>query len=142
MLLKLLREGLGRLVILISFFIPLSHRQKRDAQQQACADRVTQSLSLYQFYACPFCLKVRRAIKRLNLKIETRDAQKNPGRSELNAGGGQIKVPCLRIDDAAETRWLYESDDIIAYLEKRFGDSSSPCDEQNSETDNTQLKQH
>ncbi|HEY9201524.1 MAG TPA: glutathione S-transferase N-terminal domain-containing protein [Gammaproteobacteria bacterium] len=134
MFLKLLREGLGRLVILISFFIPLSNKQKRDAQQQACADRATQSLSLYQFYACPFCLKARRAIKRLNLKIETRDAQKNPGRSELNAGGGQIKVPCLRIDEAGETRWLYESDDIIAYLEKRFGENSSPCDELANET--------
>lgn len=142
MLLKLLREGLGRLVILISFFIPLSNKQKRDAQQQACVDRATQSLSLYQFYACPFCLKVRRVIKGMKLKIETRDAQKNPGRSELNAGGGQIKVPCLRIEEADQTRWLYESDDIIAYLEKRFGDSSSPCDEQNNEADNTQLKQH
>lgn len=142
MLLKLLREGLGRLVILISFFVPLSNKQKRDAQQQACVDRATQSLSLYQFYACPFCLKVRRVIKGMKLKIETRDAQKNPGRSELKAGGGQIKVPCLRIDDASETRWLYESDDIIAYLEKRFGKNSSPCDEQNNQADSTQLKQH
>lgn len=129
MFLKLLREGLGRLVILISFFIPLGNKQKRDEQQQACVDRATQSMSLYQFYACPFCIKVRRAIKRLNLKIEIRNAQQNPGRAELKAGGGQIKVPCLRIDDAAETRWMYESDDIIAYLEKRFGENSSPCEE-------------
>lgn len=136
MFLKLLREGLGRLVILISFFIPLGHKQKRDTQQQACVDRATQSLSLYQFYACPFCLKVRRVIKGMKLKIETRDAQKNPGRSELKAGGGQIKVPCLRIDEEGETRWLYESDDIIAYLEKRFGENSSPCDE----TEATQVK--
>ncbi len=41
-------------------------------------------------------------------------------RAALQAGGGKVKVPCLRIEDADGTRWMYESNDIIAYLEKRF----------------------
>ena len=42
-------------------------------------------------------------------------------REELLAGGGTIKVPCLRItDDAGDTSWMYESSDIIAYLQGRF----------------------
>ena len=41
-------------------------------------------------------------------------------RRQLLAEGGHQMVPCLRIDEAGRTRWLYESDDIIAYLEKRF----------------------
>ncbi len=126
MLLKLLREGLGRLVILISFFIPTG-KVKRSAEEQQCVDQQTASLSLYQFYACPFCLKTRRAIKRLGLKIETRDAQSNPCRAELKAEGGEIKVPCLRIENPQETIWMYESSDIIAYLEQRFGEGSKPC---------------
>ena len=128
MLLKLLREGLGRLVIFISFFIPIN-RYLRSDEEQKCVDQSTRSMSLYQFYACPFCLKTRRAFKRLGLKIETRNAQKNPDRADLLAGGGEIKVPCLRIDNGHETIWMYESDEIIQYLEQRFGETSAPCNE-------------
>lgn len=127
MLLKLLREGLGRLVILISFFIPIK-KQKRSPEEQKCVNDATSNLSLYQFYACPFCLKTRRAFSRLNLNIETRDAQKNPDRADLKNCGGEIKVPCLRIDNNDETIWMYESTEIIKYLEQRFGENSSPCE--------------
>ena len=130
MLLKLLREGLGRLVIFISFFIPIT-KLKRSPEEQACVDLATQNLSLYQFYACPFCLKTRRAFKRLGLNIQTRDAQKNPARAELSEGGGEIKVPCLRIDDNNQTTWMYESSDIIHYLEQQFGEGSAPCSKTN-----------
>ena len=128
MLLKLLREGLGRLVIFISFFIPIN-RYLRSDEEQECVDKATKSLSLYEFRACPFCLKTRRAFKRLGLNIETRNAQKAPYRGELLAEGGVIKVPCLRIDNDGETIWMYESSDIITYLDQRFGESSTPCDE-------------
>lgn len=128
MLLKLLREGLGRLVIFISFFIPIN-KHLRSEEEQKCVDKAIKSLSLYEFYACPFCLKTRRAFKRLGLNIETRSAQKEPYRAELLAQGGAIKVPCLRIDNGNETLWMYESNDIIAYLDQRFGESSSPCNE-------------
>jgi len=127
MLLKLLRESLGHLVIFISFFIPI-FKIKRSAENQACVDNETASMSLYQFYACPFCLKTRRALKRLKLNIQTRNALKNPDRADLLAGGGQIKVPCLRIDRDNETIWMYESSDIIAYLEQQYNDQSKPCE--------------
>jgi hypothetical protein len=42
-------------------------------------------------------------------------------RVELLAGGGRLKVPCLRVVDAAGGEsWMYESKDIIDYLEGRF----------------------
>ena len=77
---------------------------------------------LFQFKTCPFCIKTRRAIKRLSLNIETRDAQRDQdNRQQLLAGGGQIKVPCLQIEDTSGTvTWMYESDDIIQYLIQRF----------------------
>lgn len=128
MLLKLFREGLGRLVIAISFFIPTG-KISRSAEDQQCVDQQTENMSLYQFYACPFCLKTRRAFKRLGLNIETRDAQNNPHRADLLAGGGEIKVPCLRLDTDGETIWMYESSDIIHFLEQRFGESSTPCND-------------
>ena len=79
-------------------------------------------LSLYQFYACPFCVKVRRTIHRLNLPVETRDAQNDPGiKAELLQEGGSSKVPCLRIENNEGIQWMYESSDIVDYLEARFG---------------------
>ena len=94
----------------------------RDPAVQQQIDASTDKLVLYEFRMCPFCIKARRAIKRLSLNIETRDAMRQPSsREELLAGGGNIKVPCLRItDDTGRTTWMYESSDIIAYLQQRF----------------------
>ena len=79
------------------------------------------ALALYQFNGCPFCVKVRRTLRRLNVPVELRDASGNAEhRQTLLAEGGKIKVPCLRIEEDDQTRWLYESDAINAYLESRF----------------------
>jgi len=61
-------------------------------------------------------------MKKLSLKIEIRDAQNNEKfRQELAAQGGKIKVPCLRIEEGEnQYTWMYESNDIIAYLKKHF----------------------
>ena len=42
-------------------------------------------------------------------------------RDELTREGGQTKVPCLKITDAAgKSQWLYDSTVIIGYLRGRF----------------------
>jgi glutaredoxin len=95
---------------------------QREPEQQEAIDKQTRQLALYQFRTCPFCIKVRRTIKRLSLNIELRDARNDPvHRTALLEGGGQIKVPCLRInEDDGKERWLYESNEIIDYLQRRF----------------------
>jgi len=120
MILKALREGLGRLIVFFSFI--LSPKQiKRSENEQAEIAKQAKKYSIYQFYACPFCVKTRRAMYRLNLPIEYKDAQNNKQhRADLLAGGGEIKVPCLRIDEEGESKWMYESSDIIKYLESKF----------------------
>jgi len=40
-------------------------------------------------------------------------------REQLEMGGGKVKVPCLRIEQGDDIRWLYESDEIIRFLEMR-----------------------
>lgn len=94
----------------------------RDPQKQKEIDAQTQSLTLYQFATCPFCIRVRKEIARLGLNIEKRDAQHNETyRGELADGGGRVKVPCLRIEqDNGEIQWLYESAAINAWLKSRF----------------------
>jgi len=123
-LLKIVREGAGRLMVLISFLTnPRKIRRSQDAQIEA--EKKVAAMSVYQYFTCPFCIKTRRAIHRLNIPIEYRDAQVRGGehRHTLEQEGGQIKVPCLRIDDGEKTTWLYESKNIIAYLNQQFDPS-------------------
>ena len=118
--LRLLREGSGRILILIDWLFKPSVVTRSD-EEQVKVDLETKTLKLYQFYACPFCVKTRRAIKRLNLKVETRNAQAaGEFRKELELSGGKIKVPCLKLEGSGEASWIYESNDIIKYLDERF----------------------
>jgi len=118
---KALRVGLGQLVIGIDFLTRPS-KKKRDPAAQAAVDQSAQDLTLYQFHACPFCVKTRRALRRLNVPVALRDAKNNElDRQTLLTEGGKIKVPCLRIEEGEKTVWMYESNVIIDYLDKRFG---------------------
>lgn len=66
-------------------------------------------------------MKVRRSAHKLNLPLEYRNVkQHDEYRRELMQGGGKVQVPCLRIDRDGETEWMYESDDIIEYLETKY----------------------
>ena len=117
-----IRAILGPIILLWDkLFPPVS--LARDPQSQARVDAETAPLALYQFRAYPFCVKVRRQMRRLNLTIETRDTRRNERwRDELLREGGSPKVPCLRIEEDGETRWLYESSAINQYLTERFSD--------------------
>lgn len=112
---------LGSLILFLDWLTP-PKGIKRAADKQTAIDKKTQHITLYQYKACPFCVKVRRSLKRLSLSVETRDAKRSEtARDELIAGGGKLKVPCLRIDEGAgSVRWVYESKDIIRYLEQQF----------------------
>lgn len=120
MLVKLLRNGIGGLWQL-GDLITRPAKMKRSAEAQAKVDAACSELSLYQLPRCPFCIKVRRNMHKLNLPIELRNVSPgSPFRNELEAGGGRVKSPCLRITENGEVRWMYESNDIIAYLTERF----------------------
>ena len=122
MFLKLLREGLGRIIIFVDWLIQ-PQRIERDPELQQKVNEQVKGMILYQFYACPFCIKTRRALRRLNLPIETRNVHLgSPYRQVLEQGGGRIQVPCLYLQQDQGDVWMYESSDIIEYLEKEFGD--------------------
>lgn len=119
MLLKALRKGIGSIIV----FVDWATRPKpitRKPEDQAKAQASMEGLSLYQLHACPFCIKTRRALHKLNVNLKINDIAKNPAhRDALKNGGGRVKVPCLKINQDNKVRWLYESDDIIAFLEQR-----------------------
>ena len=116
---KIVRNGLG-LIIVFFDLISRSKPIQRSVSEQSKAQSSMSGLSLYQFLACPFCTKTRRAIHKLNVNIETRDINKVPHyKQELQSEGGRVKVPCLRIEENDQIQWLYESNDIIKFLESR-----------------------
>ena len=116
-----IRFFLGNLILLMDWvFTPRGI--KRTPQAQAKVDQETVGLSLYQYKACPFCVKVRRSIKSNSLNIKTLDAKRcEKSRDELIVGTGKLKVPCLKIEESnGDVRWLFESSDIILFLEDRI----------------------
>ncbi len=120
---KVIRWVLGR-IILAGNALTKPKGVIRTANAQREVDVQTNTLALYQFEACPFCVKVRRSMDRLSLNVELRDAKNDTTHREaLLTEGGRVKVPCLRIEEEDNVTWMYESDDIIRYLEQRFSPS-------------------
>ncbi|QOL25564.1 glutathione S-transferase N-terminal domain-containing protein [Thalassotalea sp. LPB0316] len=118
---KIIRWLIGRIILFFDFIFSPS-RPKRSAQEQAELDNKTRHLSLYQLPACPFCVKVRRAIKRQGLTISLKNIHDSDNLETLVSQGGKRTVPCLRIEQAdGSATWMYESNDIIHYLDQQFG---------------------
>jgi glutaredoxin len=118
---SIIRWLLARIIFIVDLlFRPRKYKHSNDTQAEY--DTRTKSLTLYQFAACPFCVKVRWAIRRLGLSIAYRDAKRNAQYAkELVEGGGHLKVPCLRIEKGdGNVEWMYESSDIIAYLSEHY----------------------
>ena len=115
----IIRWIIGRIILLLNLIFSPSG-PKRNSELQTEVDASTQHLNLYQLPACPFCVKVRRAMKRDGLNIELRNINQNEAyREELIREGGKRKVPCLKITDENEkVTWLYESSDVISYLQQ------------------------
>ncbi|WP_206483519.1 glutaredoxin [Thalassotalea sp. G2M2-11] len=115
----ILRWIIGRIILFFDFiFSP--RRPKRAQEEQQQVDASTAHLSLYQLPACPFCVKVRRTMKRGGLNIELKNINKDQTlRQELIEQGGKRTVPCLKIvDEQAQVTWLYESSQINQYLQQ------------------------
>ena len=118
---KTIRIILGPVLLMVEW-IATPKGLARGAAEQLAVNEATRQLTLYQFKTCPFCMKVRRASKRLSLNIEKRDAQHNADtRQELRQATGKTQVPCLKVVglDGVAT-WMQGSGVIIQYLQDRF----------------------
>jgi len=77
-------------------------------------------LELYDFEGCPYCRKVREVLCELDLDYLTHPvAHGSPRRAELVKRGGKMLAPYL-VDPNTRTE-MYESDDIIGYLNATYG---------------------
>jgi glutaredoxin len=124
MFFKGLRVIIGPFMLLWEFVTRPQGLARPPAAQEK-VDQQCRNIVLYQYRTCPFCIKVRQEIRRLSLNIERLDAQQEGrNRDDLVRGGGQAKVPCLKIaDQAGDSEWLYESGAIIEYLRGHFANA-------------------
>ena len=77
----------------------------------------THELELFIIPSCPYCKKVMRYMDVHTIEIPLSDITSNPEAAEkLIEVGGKRQVPCLFIDGKP----LYESDDIVAWLNKNL----------------------
>lgn len=76
-------------------------------------------ITLYHKPACPFCHKVFDAIKEKGIEVEMKDITEDAqAASELEDLGGKMQVPFLL--DTDRQKMMYESEDIIAYLDEHY----------------------
>lgn len=111
---------------LTAFSKPLPPVQ-RSAAEQSSVEMEASYLTLYEMKSCSCCAKVRRHVRWLNIPLPSKDLKRSYiYQKELLAGGGRAQVPCLKIEKPTGIKWLYESDDIILYLDRRFAPKSKP----------------
>lgn len=73
---------------------------------------------LYQLETCPYCIKVKEKLEDLGVEYETENI--DPGdREEVKEMSGQRNVPVI-VDPNAD-KVINESNDIVEYLEEKYG---------------------
>lgn len=83
-------------------------------------DAELEPLELYNMEGSPYCRKVREVLSELDLVHLVRNVPKgSPQRAELERRGGKVQVPYLIDPNAGKE--MYESDEIVAYLEREYG---------------------
>lgn len=91
-------------------------------QEQLLLDRESRRMHLYYCRSCPASIAVKRYCERLGLRVVEKEVERvNAFRNELVNGGGESRVPCLRIDSQDGESWLYSPELIYHYMHQRFG---------------------
>ena len=127
-MMKLIRKVLGFLILMLDRIFTPAPEVSRSSGEQSTLDTKVSGWTLYHLEACPFCVKVRRELKRLAINLPLKEINADPrNHEELMAGGKIDQVPCLRyIDESDAEHWMYESTDINAFLRSTFGPQVKP----------------
>ena len=81
-------------------------------------------IEFYVLPGCPFCAKVENKLQELDLDYESRQVPRSRSeRDEVAEVSGQRGVPVI-VDADNGVDGMYESDDIVNYLERTYGDAA------------------
>jgi glutaredoxin len=83
------------------------------------------NLELYELEGCPYCAKVKQKLDELGLEYESHMVPRSHAEREtVERVSGQTGVPVL-VDNDNGIEGMPESDDIVAYLDRTYGDGAS-----------------
>ncbi|ASP40518.1 hypothetical protein CHH28_18400 [Bacterioplanes sanyensis] len=117
---NLTRQIKGMALNLMDRVVPV-RPVSRDQREQSRLNRESRRMQLYFCRSCPSSISVKRHCAKLGLRVVEKDVDRvNSFRNELVRGGGQPRVPCLRIADGQKEHWLYSPDKILKYLDSHF----------------------
>ena len=76
---------------------------------------VKSEATLYYLPSCPYCKEVLDYLKKNHQTISLKNLQNNPqGRDELQKAGGELRVPCLIVNNQV----IYGASNIIDWLKE------------------------
>lgn len=76
-------------------------------------------ITIYSLPVCPYTQKVRDKLSQMGISYNELNIEEEQYEKELIERGGKRQVPYL-VDDENKIE-MYESDDIINYLEENYG---------------------
>jgi len=122
---NLKRHIKGKTLNLVDRLIPAKPIE-RPADEQVLLDRESRRMHFYYSRQCPSSISLKRYVERAGLHPVTKEVERADAyRNELVKGGGESRVPCLRICTHSGDRWIYTPEAIIEYLEQRLGSIGS-----------------
>lgn len=117
---KLTKQIKGKALDLVDRLMPV-RPQPRSSEQRNLLERESRRMHLYYCRSCASSLSIKRHCERIGLRVVEKDVVRvNAYRNELLNGGGEPRVPCLRVEDEQGVRWLYSQEAIRNYLNSRF----------------------
>uniref|UniRef100_A0A453RSG3 GST N-terminal domain-containing protein n=1 Tax=Aegilops tauschii subsp. strangulata TaxID=200361 RepID=A0A453RSG3_AEGTS len=101
-------------------------RKVKETSKVGQCPRPAKPIEIYEFEGCPFCRKVREMVSVLDLDVLYYPCPKGSPtfRPKVLEMGGKRQFPYM-VDPNTGVA-MYESDDIINYLAKTYGDGSVP----------------
>ncbi|HET9641722.1 MAG TPA: glutathione S-transferase N-terminal domain-containing protein [Candidatus Paceibacterota bacterium] len=79
-------------------------------------------LTLYIKDGCPYCIRVLGSLKNIGVAFETKNIADDAVAGELVKRGGKRQVPYL-VDPERNVE-MYESEDIVKYLEDHYEETA------------------
>ena len=117
---NLTRHLKAKTLSLVDQLVPVKPVE-RPQEQQSLLNRESRRMHLYYCRSCPSSITVKRNFERAGLHPVEKDVERvDAYRNELVNGGGESRVPCLRVCGHDGDKWIYSPEAIIGYLEQRL----------------------
>ena len=95
---QIIRFILGRIILFLDWLTSPRPNKISRTELDAIHNKV-KNMTIYEFRACPFCVRVRRFMKKNNINITQRMLEE-VFLTEFIDGGGKLQVPCLKTGDS------------------------------------------